>query len=92
MMGKHFRRKKSRNYPNAVRYIVARYSGYEMSELSVVWFCYTLGNFKALVKNTSRKDGLYFEVTFDEMRKRLYIDEYRKVNHRTLRKPQNDQI
>lgn len=45
----------------------------------VVWFCYILGNYKALV-STNVNDGRYYEVTYGENRNECYIDEYVKTN------------
>lgn len=87
MIPQHFKKKKARNYPNICRYLIARHYGYDISDVYVVWFCYTLGNFKALL-STTKKDSRYFEVTFDELRRKMYIDEYRKATQKILRRPE----
>ena len=49
----------------------------------VVWFNYTLGNWKALV-STNIPDNLYYEVTYDKSRDLYFIDQYHKVNQVTV--------
>lgn len=49
-------------------------------EIFVVWFTYILGGWKTLI-GTSRTDGLYFEITYDKDKKRIYRDVYRKIDH-----------
>jgi hypothetical protein len=49
-------------------------------EVYVVWFNFTLGNWKALV-STSLPDGMYYEVTFDHARMKVYLDAYKKFEH-----------
>ncbi len=46
-----------------------------------VTYSYTLGNFKAIVA-TTRKDNLYYEVTYDVVKNRAYIDVYKKCANR----------
>ena len=87
MIGKHAKKKRAINYPNICRFMVARHFNYAMEDVYIVWFCYTLKNFKALV-STNRKDKKYFEVTFNELSGKMYIDEYRKTNKVVLRRPQ----
>jgi len=43
----------------------------------VVWFTFTLGNWKALV-STTLPDGMYYEVTYDQLNGRIYLDAYKK--------------
>lgn len=49
-------------------------------EVYVVWFCFILGNYKALV-STSLPDGRYYEVTCSGDRKKVFIDTYVKVDN-----------
>jgi len=46
----------------------------------VVWFCYTLGNAKALI-STTRHDHAYFELTWHSDKNQLHVDQYLKVKH-----------
>lgn len=46
----------------------------------VVWFCYIVGNAKALI-STTRHDHMYYELTYHENKGQLYIDSYLKVSH-----------
>lgn len=49
-------------------------------EVYVVWFCYILGGWKALV-STARANGLYYEVTFNKEKQELYLDVYQKEDN-----------
>lgn len=49
----------------------------------VVWFAYTLGNWKALC-STDLPDGLYYEVTYDRDKKVAFLDTYVKVENREV--------
>lgn len=52
--------------------------GLEDSDVYVVWFCYILGGWKALL-STTREDNRYYELTYDKVKKQTYIDTYVKV-------------
>jgi hypothetical protein len=49
-------------------------------EVYVVWFCYTLGNWKALC-STTLPDGRYYEVTYSKERNVGFVDTYRKTHN-----------
>lgn len=53
---------------------------FDISDIYVVWFAYTLGNWKALC-STSIADGRYFEVTYHGQRKVAFVDTYVKVSN-----------
>lgn len=46
----------------------------------VVWFNFTLKNWKVLI-STTLPDGMYYEVTFSNLRKTTYVDCYKKVEN-----------
>jgi hypothetical protein len=46
----------------------------------VVWFAYTLGNWKALCASTL-PDGRYYEVTFSAVKQEAYVDTYIKLEN-----------
>lgn len=50
------------------------------SEVYCVWFNYTLGNMKGLF-STPKENGLYYEVTYDKDRKKIYLDTYAHVSN-----------
>lgn len=58
------------------------------SEVYIVWFTFTLGNWKALV-STEVPDGMYYELTYDEQKKELYFDAYKKIDNVVMRAPQD---
>lgn len=49
-------------------------------DVYVVWFCKTLQNWKALI-STSLPDGMYYEVTYDGDKERVYVDAYKKFQN-----------
>lgn len=53
------------------------YNHITTDDVYVVWFCYTLGNWKALC-STTIPDGKYYEVTYDAKNHVCYTDEYVK--------------
>ena len=51
-------------------------------EIYIVWFCFILGGWKALI-STDIQDGMYYEVTHDHHKHCTYLDAYKKfANHR----------
>ncbi len=50
---------------------------FEFSDVYVVWFTSVLRNWKALV-STQLPDGMYYEVTYDGEKNRVYLDAYKK--------------
>ena len=57
----------------------------EKEDAYVVWFCYTVGNAKALV-STTRPDHMYYEITYNLNKDEVYVDQYTKVSHWTIQK------
>jgi hypothetical protein len=43
----------------------------------VVWFCYVLGGWKALI-SSDKSDGRYYEVTYNKAKEEAYVDCYVK--------------
>lgn len=50
---------------------------YAEFEVNLVWFCYILGGWKALVCS-NLPDQTYFEVSYDKLNKKVYLDVYDK--------------
>lgn len=68
----------------------AKMAGYDIPRLTreeayIVWFCYTVGNAKALI-STTRKDHMYYEVTYNNLKGEAYVDQYVKIAHTTFTK------
>ena len=57
-----------------VSYYVGNHAGYT---INVVWFCYILGGWKALLC-TSLPDQEYYEITYDKVKGKIYLDIYEK--------------
>ena len=51
-------------------------------DIYVVWFCYILGGWKALI-STTIVDGMYYEVTYDKAMGATYLDVYKKWDNKS---------
>lgn len=75
------------DHQETARFIVAQYfnrhaektdnAKLTLNDVYVVWFCYTLGSWKALV-STTVVDGMYYEVTHNGANGEIYLDVYKK--------------
>ena len=52
-----------------------------LEDVYVVTYSYILGNFKAMVA-TTRKENLYYEVTYDVVKNRAHLNVYKKCANR----------
>jgi hypothetical protein len=59
----------------------------DWSDPHVVWFCYILGGWKALLI-TEANDGRYYEVTYDRAKLSVYVDTYVKESNVSLAIPE----
>lgn len=57
--------------------------GFELDDVYVVWFTYTLRNWKVML-STSLPDGMYYEVTHNAAKGETYLDAYKKFDHQTI--------
>jgi len=57
--------------------------------IHIVWFCYTLKNWKALV-STVMRDEMYYEVTYNAELDETYLDVYTKAYNFVISDGQND--
>lgn len=55
----------------------------KIDDTYIVWFNYTLKNFKALV-STYVHDGMYYEITYNAATKQIYLDAYKKWQKKVL--------
>lgn len=49
-------------------------------DVYIVWWCFTLGNWKALL-STNLPDGMYYEVTHNAAKDETYLDVYKKLHN-----------
>lgn len=56
---------------------------FDLSNVFIVWFAKTLGNWKALA-STTLPDGRYYELTYNGAQSELYVDTYVKVDNVAL--------
>ena len=52
-------------------------------DVFIVWMCKTLQNSKALA-STTLFDGMYYELTFNGDKKKLYFDAYKKWENKAI--------
>lgn len=55
----------------------------QLYHVFVVWNAYILGNIKCLI-STDRKDGMYYEVTYNRDKREIYFDAYEKVRNTAI--------
>jgi hypothetical protein len=60
-----------------------------MDHVYIVWFCYTLKSWKALV-STVMPDGTYYEVTYNADTNETYLDVYSKVYNFVISDKEDD--
>ncbi len=48
----------------------------KISDVSIVWQCWTLGNWKAMIAPTAKGTDEYFEFTYDKSKDKAYFDAY----------------
>ena len=53
---------------------------FSLDEVYIVWFSKTLQNWKAMV-STTLPDGMYYEVTYDGDKGKIYLDAYKKFDN-----------
>lgn len=63
-----------------------KHSTFGLNEVYIVSFSYILGNWKALI-STSLPDGMYYEVTFDKQYGVVYLDPYKRFDHKEIAIP-----
>lgn len=71
------------SYPQKAINLLSKHLTWEgepipQDEIYVVWFCYILGGWKALL-STSKDDGKYYEITYNKITLETYIDVYTKT-------------
>lgn len=56
---------------------------FAQDEVYLVWFCFILGNYKALI-STTLPDGMYYEVTYSVRTGETYLDAYKKFDNLSI--------
>lgn len=70
----------NRSFPEVAQQVVREVLHDDDINVYVVWFAYTLGNWKALC-STDVPDGRYYEVTYDRDKGVAYLDTYVKIGN-----------
>ena len=75
------------SFPDKARRIVFNHAKWNTGgmpfspvDVYVVWFCYILGGWKALV-STTIPDDTYYEVTYNKEKDEIYLDTYVKADN-----------
>lgn len=76
---------RSVNYPDRAKRIIQNHLELEgrplgIDQVYVVWFCYILGGWKALL-STTFEDSRYYEVTHNSSKGQTYVDTYVKESN-----------
>ena len=72
-----FCKKQVAEYFNGRRDATDKNGSITEDDVFVVWVCKALQNWKALL-STTISDGMYYELTYNGNKKRLYLDAYKK--------------
>lgn len=70
----------NRSFPEVAQQVVQEVLYDDDANVYVVWFAYTLGNWKALC-STDIPDGRYYEVTYNKDKGVAYLDTYVKIGN-----------
>lgn len=83
----------SAGFLNRARHLAAAAAGHPLvpEQMYVVWFCKTLGNWKALV-STDVIDGHYWEITHNGAKRETYVDAYVKTLNVAIPDPDPDPV
>ena len=57
---------------------------FTMDDVYMVWCCKTLQNWKSMI-STSLPDGMYYECTYNGDKNELYLDAYKKFDHKVIK-------
>ena len=56
---------------------------FSVDDVYVVWYCFILGGWKALI-STTLPDGRYYEVTYNKNKGEVYLDTYLKTHNHAI--------
>lgn len=62
------------------KFVKDHYASIKLDDIYVVWSCFILGCWKALV-STNRNDSMYYEVTYNVEANDIYVDAYQKIKN-----------
>lgn len=68
------------SYVSATLEKTGTHVAFSKDDVYVVWFCYILGGWKALI-STTLPDGMYYEVTYNKEKAETYVDAYKKFHN-----------
>ena len=74
-----------KKFNEEARKIIAKYLDCNVEDVYCVWSCNTLYHIKGLFSsNVANAKGLYWEMTYNGIKKELYVDRYRKEENKSV--------
>ena len=74
-----------KKFNKEARKIIAKYLGCSEEQVYCVWCCKTLHRIKGLFSSdVSNAKDLYWEITYNGIKKELYVDRYKKVENKAI--------
>ena len=75
-----------KKFNEEARKIIAKYLGCSEEQVYCVWSCKTLQHIKGLFSSdVANAKGLYWEVTYNGIKKELYVDRYHKEENKAIK-------
>ncbi|WP_192944122.1 DUF6275 family protein [Ligilactobacillus agilis] len=75
----------TQEFQNKVKSVIADILGCKEEEVYCVWQAKTLQHVKGLfASGADNAKGLYFEATYNGLKKELYLDHYKKIKNKVL--------
>lgn len=74
-----------KKFNNEAKEIIAKYLGCSEEQVYCVWSCKTLHHIKGLFSSdVSNAKDLYWEITYNGIKKEIYVDRYKKVENKAI--------
>lgn len=74
-----------KKFNDEVRKIISKHLGCSAEQVYCVWSCKTLHHIKGLFSSdVANAKGLYWEATYNGLKKELYVDRYRKEENKAF--------
>lgn len=75
-----------KKFNEEARKIISKHLGCSAEQVYCVWSCKTLYHIKGLFSSdVANAKGLYWEITYNGIKKELYVDRYRKEENKAIK-------
>ncbi|XBG82762.1 DUF6275 family protein [Enterococcus cecorum] len=75
-----------KKFNEEARKIISKHLGCGAEQVYCVWSCKTLHHIKGLFSSdVANAKGLYWEITYNGIKKELYVDRYRKEENKAIK-------